>query len=216
MTAFFLAGWLTYSARAAITAQFDLLLNKINVNRQIFFLFIFRLVDQFIFIWANLAQNNEEPVNQNATIQNVIPIWMVQCINLSIIIIRLFIWNFLHVLIMVISAGLSTHFKLINDKLEHAIHLSEQIVLSNQTGVNSILEVCFHLILKILLHTSSYCMCFHLLQRHYHEFWIRMRENYFKVCKFVEFVDDEIGPLILLSILNNLVFICTQLFNNLR
>lgn len=66
---------------------------------------------------------------------------MAQYINFFIVIFRLFIWNFLHVFIMVISVGLSTHFKLINDELEQAILLSEPIIHSHMTGVNSILEV---------------------------------------------------------------------------
>lgn len=97
---------------------------------------MFYAVDQLIFIGTNIQFIQ--------TAQNETSVWVAQCFNLSIVIIRLFMWNFLHVFIMVLSVGLSTHFKLINDELEKAILLCEPIVHSHLIGVNSILEVNFN------------------------------------------------------------------------
>lgn len=137
-----------------MTAQFDLLLyvNSMIMNK--YFSFLFHLVDQLVFIGTNYqfiltAKNDKDPVvefiNKNAPIRNLISTWMAKCVYCSIIIIRLFMWNFLHILIMVISAGLSTHFKLINVELEQAIVRSGPIMNSHLAGVNSILEVNFQL-----------------------------------------------------------------------
>lgn len=43
-----------------------------------------------------------------------------------------------------------------------------------------------------------------------------MRQNYLRVCRLVELVDDNIGPLIVMSVSIDLVFICTQLFHSFR
>lgn len=107
---------------------------------------LFYVVDQLIFIGTN--------IQFILTAQSDTSVWMAQCINLSIAIIRLFIWNFLHVFIMVISIGLSTFFKLINQELEQAIFLCEPIAHSHLTGANPILEVKFTSKFKLMFFKS--------------------------------------------------------------
>lgn len=66
----------------------------------------------------------------------------VACFIKIISVFATFTWNYLDAFIMVFSVGLSTHFKLINDELEHAILLAQpDIVYSHLYGVHPILKV---------------------------------------------------------------------------
>lgn len=115
----------------------------------IYFSFVFRLVDQLMFVGtatyfllvAHLIDHGTEEIVDNIGIRNFVPIWMVECFHFFVVTFRLFMWNFLHLLIMVISAGLSMHLKLINDKLENVILRSDEMVYPNVTSVNSIFKV---------------------------------------------------------------------------
>lgn len=59
----------------------------------------------------------------------------------------LFTWNYLDIFIMVVAHGLSTHFKLINDKLEQAIRFAEpDSVYPHISSIHPILKVNHQLI----------------------------------------------------------------------
>lgn len=67
--------------------------------------------------------------------------WAACFINLIKIFAK-FTWNYVDVFIMVVSVGLSTHFKLINDELEQAVLYAEpDNVYPHLSGVHPILEV---------------------------------------------------------------------------
>lgn len=85
------------------------------------------------------------------------PAWMAYCINSTVSLLGTFAWNYLSVLIMVISVGLSTHLKLINDELEQAVLLSEPIDHSNLIGLNVVLEVSFRQTCKWTMF-STFCL----------------------------------------------------------
>lgn len=119
------------------------------------FLSIYNTVDQLIYVGSYIyvvrtMESDKTPIVEtidNLRIRHYIPIWMAHCIQCSIVVIRLFIWNFLHVFIMAISVGLSTHFKLINDRIERTILFGDSILYPRRVGVNSVLEVNFWLVL---------------------------------------------------------------------
>lgn len=114
-------------------------------------------------------------------------------------VISTFVWNYMDIFIMIVSIGLSSHFKLLNNELRQAT-----IEVSN---VKKIVFDNFH----ILIHSDI-----KLLQSLSHEFWMSMRTQYSKLCDLVGFVDKRISHMVLLSFFNNLFFICRQLFESLR
>lgn len=46
--------------------------------------------------------------------------------------------------------------------------------------------------------------------------WKRVREDYIRVCKLSEMVNDKIAPFIIISFSTNLYFVLVQLFSSLR
>jgi gustatory receptor len=48
------------------------------------------------------------------------------------------------------------------------------------------------------------------------EFWAKQKRNYTDLCGFLDRVDDHIGQITMLSFVNNLFFICTQLMNSVK
>lgn len=65
---------------------------------------------------TELAKHN---VPHLITYAEHVPLWLAICINF-INISSTFVWNFLDIFIMIISKGLSTHFKLLNHELQQA------------------------------------------------------------------------------------------------
>lgn len=97
-------------------------------------------------IFEQLIKNSRKVRKSNFIISvDTMPPWMSYCINCTVSLISTFAWNYLNVLIIVISVGLSTHLKLINDELEQAVLQSESIDHSHLIGLNLILEVNFRL-----------------------------------------------------------------------
>lgn len=43
--------------------------------------------------------------------------------------------------------------------------------------------------------------------------FIEIREHYVKLCELLEFIDENLSGIILLSCINNLYFVCYQLLN---
>lgn len=48
------------------------------------------------------------------------------------------------------------------------------------------------------------------------EYWMEHRQYYRSVCDLVAFVDERISFITILSISNNLFFICVQLLNSME
>ncbi|KAL1491553.1 hypothetical protein ABEB36_012132 [Hypothenemus hampei] len=48
------------------------------------------------------------------------------------------------------------------------------------------------------------------------KFWKEIREDYYKVSNLTKFVDTQIAGLVLISFLNNIFFLCIQLYNSIK
>lgn len=84
------------------------------------------------------------------TTVDLIPAWMAYCVNCFIFTFGLFISHFLNIFIMVISVGLATHFKLINDALKQAIVFAEPTIHPHHSDTNAFLEVKFSFVQRFL------------------------------------------------------------------
>ncbi|KAG6447962.1 hypothetical protein O3G_MSEX005253, partial [Manduca sexta] len=99
------------------------------------------------------------------------------------------LWNFQDLMIIVISMGLTSRYNRLNMYVGHIIKIERK--LSDSPKVRSDLHV-------------------------HNEIWRRIRESYVRQAELVGMVDKEFGALILLSNINNLFFICLQLFLGLN
>lgn len=74
----------------------------------------------------------------------------VACFIYLISVFALFTWSYLDAFIMVVSVGLSTHFKLINDEIEQAIYFAQpDAIYPHLSDVHPILKVNHQLIILI-------------------------------------------------------------------
>ncbi|XP_050307285.1 gustatory receptor for sugar taste 64f-like isoform X2 [Anthonomus grandis grandis] len=48
------------------------------------------------------------------------------------------------------------------------------------------------------------------------KFWKEIREDYYKISRLTKVVDSQIAGLVLISFLNNIVFLCIQLYNSIK
>lgn len=72
---------------------------------------------------------------------DLVPAWLAYSINCFIFTFGLFISHFLNIFIMVISVGLSTHFKLINHELEQEILIADPTNYPHHSGIDTLLQV---------------------------------------------------------------------------
>lgn len=122
---------------------------------------------------------------------------LICCINES----ATFVWNFLDIFLMIVGVGLSTHFKVFNNELEHAA-VEMEVKFQPKRREQRV----FFRKLSIFLTFQSFPI----------DFIMEMRIQYTKLCDLVATVDKRISHLVLLSFSNNFILICKQLFESLR
>lgn len=106
-----------------------------------------------------------------------------------------FVWSYTDLFIMMISCGLSAMFKQINDRMQRDKGKVSACKLEATT------QKC------LLLCNSQFMLP---------EYWNEQRQYYRSVCDLVAFVDENISFITILSISNNLFFICVQLLNSVE
>lgn len=120
-----------------------------------------------------------------------------------------FVWSFADLFIMMISCGLSEKFRLINERM-----------LEDKGKV----RVCIYFYICQLRLTSSYFVSLPtfllFIQTHWKfnppEYWSDYRRYYRSICDLVSIIDDKISTITILSMSNNLFFICVQLLNSME
>lgn len=55
-----------------------------------------------------------------------------------------------------------------------------------------------------------------VLQIMHEKFWKEIREDYNRLSRLCRTVDEHLAPLVIISFINNLFFICVQLYNSLK
>lgn len=106
-----------------------------------------------------------------------------------------FVWSYTDLFIMMISCGLSAMFKQINDRLQ------------KDKGKVSACELEASTQIFLLLCNSQFMLPV---------YWNEHRQYYRSVCDLVALVDENISFITILSISNNLFFICVQLLNSVE
>ena len=99
---------------------------------------------------------------------------------------------------IIISVGLATRFKQINDSM-----------LMNKGKVGALIK--FFNIFYNQLKTRFFFFQFMMP-----DYWAENREYYRDMCELVSQVDKKIAYITMISISNNLFFICVQLLNSLE
>lgn len=119
-------------------------------------------------------------------------------------------WTYLDVFIMMISLGIQDLFETFNVRMERSQNKVAARKVAWQHFRNTQLPISSNNISA--LPTTR---CFKLsLQKMPSSFWIEMRTHFVILNNLVEFVDEHIALLIVLSFASNLYFICLQLFNS--
>ncbi|XP_026726623.1 gustatory receptor for sugar taste 64a-like, partial [Trichoplusia ni] len=96
------------------------------------------------------------------------------------------LWNFQDLIIILISMGLTSRYRRLNLYVTNAIAFEKYHEGQKRFGTDLYLHI---------------------------QLWRRLREAYVRQAALVRLVDKKLGGLILLSNINNLFFICLQLFN---
>ncbi|XP_045761220.1 gustatory receptor for sugar taste 64a-like isoform X2 [Maniola jurtina] len=99
------------------------------------------------------------------------------------------LWNFQDLIIIVISMGLTSRYRRLNSFVEHVVRYEKRDENTNKLGTE------FYYQLNV---------------------WRSIREAFAQQSALVRQVDEELGVLFLLSNLNNLYFICLQLYQGIR
>ncbi|XP_069365894.1 gustatory receptor for sugar taste 64a-like [Maniola hyperantus] len=99
------------------------------------------------------------------------------------------LWNFQDLIIIVISMGLTSRYRRLNSFVEHVVRYEKRDGNINKLGTE------FYYQLNV---------------------WRSIREAFAQQSALVRQVDEELGALFLLSNLNNLYFICLQLYQGIR
>lgn len=112
-----------------------------------------------------------------------------------------FVWNYMNIFVMMISIGLSSRLKQLNDELQsvkgkvlHTKHITMYIL--NRKGRHSI----FNLIKQLLSE----------------DYWEHRRSQFRSIVELCEIVDEEVSPITIIALANNLFFVCVQLMKSLR
>lgn len=120
--------------------------------------------------------------------------FLAKFLNLSLT----FVWCFTDVLFILVSIGLSSFFKQINEQL---------IVNKGKVGSDEKKTFwCF-----IVLSRISFDSILQLMPLNY---WRDQRSLYRSICKLVAFVDGKLDFITIVSLTNNLFFICVQLMKS--
>lgn len=119
---------------------------------------------------------------------------LLQFINIT----ATFVWSFCDLFVIIISVGLATRFKQINDSM-----------LMNKGKVGALIK--FFNIFYNQLKTRFFFFQFMMP-----DYWAENREYYRDMCELVSQVDKKIAYITMISISNNLFFICVQLLNSLE
>lgn len=102
-----------------------------------------------------------------------------------------FAWNFTDLFIILISCALAVRFKQIVKRLENNT-VSHSCIINPHGVLNNFLKVM------------------------HEKFWKEVREDYNRLSRLCRTVDEHLAPLVIISFINNLFFICVQLYNSLK
>ncbi|XP_075990650.1 gustatory receptor for sugar taste 64a-like [Anticarsia gemmatalis] len=95
------------------------------------------------------------------------------------------LWNFQDLIIILISMGLTSRYHRLNLYVHHVVRIEKRYRYTQKVGTELYLRI---------------------------QKWRRLREAYVRHATLVRMVDRKLGALVLLSNINNLYFICLQLF----
>uniref|UniRef100_A0AAU6Q870 Sugar gustatory receptor n=1 Tax=Helicoverpa armigera TaxID=29058 RepID=A0AAU6Q870_HELAM len=95
------------------------------------------------------------------------------------------LWNFQDLIIILISMGLSSRYNRLNLYVRHIVSVEKQFESKQRFGTELYLQI---------------------------QVWRRLREAYVRQSTLVRMVDRNLGSLVLLSNINNLYFICLQIY----
>ncbi|XP_046974790.1 gustatory receptor for sugar taste 64a-like [Vanessa cardui] len=99
------------------------------------------------------------------------------------------LWNFQDLIIILISMGLTSRYCRMNSFVKYVIRYEKRAGKGKKFGT----DYCFQA-----------------------NTWCRIRQAYVQQAALVRKIDEDLGPLVFLSNLNNLYFICLQLFLGIR
>ncbi|XP_050350257.1 gustatory receptor for sugar taste 64a-like isoform X2 [Nymphalis io] len=99
------------------------------------------------------------------------------------------LWNFQDLIIILISMGLTSRYYRMNSFVKYVIRYEKRAGKGKKFG-------------------NDYCFQANT--------WCRIRQAYVQQAALVRKIDEDLGPLVFLSNLNNLYFICLQLFLGIR
>lgn len=128
---------------------------------------------------------------------------------------------------MMVSKGIAYRFEQITgriNKLADRVRegMSAEILLK-RVKENDLIFLCLYLsfffflflfFLFLIFLFNVICFVFYFSAKEIPEtVFIEIREHYVKLCELLEFIDENLSGIILLSCINNLYFICYQLLN---
>ncbi|XP_047541189.1 gustatory receptor for sugar taste 64a-like [Vanessa atalanta] len=99
------------------------------------------------------------------------------------------LWNFQDLIVILISMGLTSRYYRMNSFVKYVIRYEKRAGKVKKFGT----DYCFQA-----------------------NTWCRIRQAYVQQAALVRKIDEDLGPLVFLSNLNNLYFICLQLFLGIR
>lgn len=99
-------------------------------------------------------------------------------------------WNFIDLFIIIVSMGVASKFKRINERLEYFRERVRKLLVN----ISAITALCSFQIVN-------------------ESFWEDIRCDYNAVCELQEFIDERIGNIVCLACFNDLYYVCLQLLN---
>lgn len=110
-----------------------------------------------------------------------------------------FIWNYMNIFVVIISIGISSRLKQLNDELER---VKGEVPQPYTYFYDE--ERWKHSIFNLLKQSLS------------EDYWEYRRSQYRSIVELCEIVDEEVSPITIIALANNLFFVCVQLMKSLR